>query len=213
MLRALAVVLALALAGPAAAGASRFQGTISELPAGVRAWMTGLSWRPGCPVGLDDLRLLSVTHWGFDGRVKRGSLVVHEDVAADVLSALRRLYRIRFPIRRMVLVDRYRASDFASIEADNTSAFNCRYVAGTTRWSEHAYGRAIDINPIENPYVGSDGSVEHEASEPYVDRSRRRKGMIVAGDPVVRAFASIGWGWGGYWSGSKDYQHFSSSGR
>jgi hypothetical protein len=125
---------------------------------------------------------------------------------------MRRLYQARFPIRRMVLVDRYRASDFRSIEADNTSAFNCRYVDGTTRWSEHAYGRAIDVNPIENPYVAGDGSVSHQASEAYVDRTPYRKGMAVPGGVLVRAFAAIGWGWGGSWSGVKDYQHFSASG-
>lgn len=204
--------LLLAAAPSAGAGGPSFRGTIKELPEGVRAWMTGRSWRPGCPVGLDDLRLVTVTHWGFNGRVKRGSLVVHEDVARDVVTVMRRLFNARFPIRRMTLVDRYGASDFRSIEADNTSAFNCRYVAGTTRWSEHAYGRAIDINPIENPYVSSDGSVAHAASRAYVDRSRRRPGMILPNGPVVRAFAAVGWGWGGFWSGGKDYQHFSASG-
>ncbi len=214
---ALAVLIGvglLALPAPPGAGAApRFKGKITMLSPGVRDWMTGLSWRPGCPVGLDDLRLLTVSHWGFNGRVKTGSLVVHEDVAADVLRVMRRLYRARFPIRRMVLVDRYRASDFRSIEADNTSAFNCRYVDGTTRWSEHAYGRAIDINPIENPYVTSTGSVAHDASWTYVDRSRRRRGMITPRGVVVGAFADVGWGWGGFWSGAKDYQHFSASGR
>ncbi len=113
----------------------------------------------------------------------------------------------------MQLVDRYRASDFRSIEADNTSAFNCRYVDGTTRWSEHAYGRAIDVNPIENPYVTGDGRVFHDASVPFVDRSPHRPGMAVPGGELVEAFAAAGWGWGGFWSGARDYQHFSASGR
>ncbi len=99
-----------------------------------------------------------------------------------------------------------------SIEADNTSAFNCRPVAGMSRWSEHAYGRAIDLDPLENPYV-SDGTTSHSASRRYLDRSRQLNGMIHAGDAVVRAFASVGWGWGGSWTGTKDYQHFSASGR
>ena len=124
---------------------------------------------------------------------------------------MRRLYRIHFPIRRMQLVDAYKGSDYRSIEADNTSAFNCRYVDGTTRWSEHAYGRAIDVNPIENPYV-SGGSTSHRASVPYLDRSRPRAGMFRDGDAAVRAFGAAGWGWGGTWSGAKDYQHFSASG-
>ena len=108
-----------------------------------------------------------------------GRLVVHRDVAADVASVLRRLYAARFPIRRMVPIDAYGASDFRSIEADNTSAFNCRRVEGTTRWSEHAYGRAIDFNPIENPYV-SGGRTSHRASIPYVDRTPCRKGHGVS---------------------------------
>jgi hypothetical protein len=213
-----AAVAAVALLGlvavvpTATAGQPAFAGSIDELSPGLREWMTGLSWRPGCPVSLDDLRLLSVRHWGFDGRVKRGSVVVHEDVAEDVLSAMRRLFKARFPIRRMVLVDRYGASDFRSIEADNTSAFNCRYVEGTTRWSEHAYGRAIDVNPIENPYVTSGGTVAHDASWEYIDRSRKQQGMILPNGIAVRAFAGIGWGWGGFWNGAKDYQHFSASG-
>ena len=174
--------------------------------------MTGVSWRPACPVPLRDLRVLTASHWGFDGRVRRGRLIVHEDVAADVLLVLRRLYAARFPIRRMAPVDAYGGSDFRSIEADNTSAFNCRVVEGTSRWSEHAYGRSIDLNPIENPYV-SDGRTSHRSSVPYLDRSRRRPGTAHAGGVLVEAFRSIGWGWGGDWSGVKDYQHFSASGR
>ncbi len=174
--------------------------------------MTGVSWRPGCPVSLRDLRVLTTTYHGFDGRPHSGHLIVHRVVAGEVLSALRELYSVGFPIRRMVSVDAYDGSDFRSIEADNTSAFNCRYVDGTTRWSNHAYGTAIDVNPIENPYV-SGGRTSHAASRRYLDRSRRRPGMAVEGGALVRAFDRIGWGWGGRWSGAKDYQHFSASGR
>ncbi|HUF01709.1 MAG TPA: M15 family metallopeptidase [Gaiellaceae bacterium] len=193
-------------------GESAFRGTISRIDAAQAKRMTGVSWRRGCPVPLRDLRLLRLSHWGFDGRRRTGRLVVHRDVARDLVTVFRRLYQARFPIRRMVPVDAYGASDFRSIEADNTSAFNCRFVEGTHRWSEHAYGRAIDVNPIENPYV-SGGRTSHRASIPYVDRSRRRPGMAVEGSVLVRAFDAIGWGWGGRWSGVKDYQHFSRSGR
>lgn len=209
--RLLVVFLVVAAVVPSAATAasSSFEGTISVIRKPLRAKL--VSWRPGCPVGLDDLRLVNVSHFGFDRKVHTGKLVLHEDVAQDVVRALRMLYDERFPIRRMRLVDAYGASDFESIEADNTSAFNCRYVDGTTRWSEHAYGRAIDVNPIENPYVSSDGTVSHDASRKYVDRSPYRRGMAVPGGVLVRAFQSIGWGWGGFWSGAKDYQHFSAS--
>jgi hypothetical protein len=212
-LATLALFLALLAPGSGPAAAPSFSGSVSQLPAALRETMTGVSWRPGCPVPLEDLRLVRASHWGFDGRVRSGRIVVHRDVARDVLAVLRRLYAARFPIRRMVPVDAYGASDFRSIEADNTSGFNCRPVEGTTRWSEHAYGRAIDLNPIENPYVYADGTTSHRASRPYLDRSPYRPGMAVEGGVVVRAFAAVGWEWGGRWSPSRDYQHFSASGR
>jgi len=209
---AAALVVALVATGSASPVPSPFRGTIARIDAAQAKRMTGVSWRAGCPVALRDLRLLTMTHVRFDGRTRTGRLIVHEDVARDVLGVFRRLYAAKFPIRRMTPVDAYGASDFRSIEADNTSAFNCRYVDGTTRWSEHAYGRAIDINPIENPYV-SGGRTSHRASEPYVDRTPRRPGMAYEGGVLVRAFDAIGWGWGGRWSSVKDYQHFSASGR
>ena len=175
--------------------------------------MTGVSWRPGCPVPLRDLRLVTATHHGFDGLDHAGRVVVHRDVARRVLDVLRRLYADGFPIRRMVPIDAYGGSDFRSIEADNTSAFNCRFVDGTTRYSEHAYGRAIDVNPIENPYVTRAGATAHADSRPYVRRAPFRPGMAVAGHALVRAFDAVGWGWGGRWTGARDYQHFSASGR
>ena len=212
--RALAVAAALlvlgAAAGPAA-GAERFRSSVSRIGPALADRMTPTSWRPGCPVGLADLRQVWVRHWDFNGRARSGVLIVHEDAAADVVKVFRRLFAARFPVRRMRMVDAYRGSDYASIEADNTSAFNCRPVTGGGGWSEHAYGRAIDINPIENPYV-SGGTTSHRASIPYLDRSRVRPGMAVEGGALVRAFDAVGWGWGGRWSGIKDYQHFSMSG-
>ena len=200
------------LAVLAVSAALGFNASVAPIPAATAKAMTGVSWRPGCPVALRDLRLVTLTHYGFNGRVRTGRLVVHEDVAAQIVAVFRRLYAARFPIRRMELVDRYGGDDFRSIEADNTSAFNCRPVEGTSRWSEHAYGRAIDVNPIENPYV-SGGRTSHPASRPYLDRTRRRAGMAYEGGVLVAAFDAAGWGWGGRWSGIHDYQHFSASGR
>ncbi len=195
-----------------------FHASIQPLPAPLRAEMTGRSWRPACPVTLSRLRLLTVTHWGFDSRVHTGLLVVNQDAAAPLLRVFRRLYALGFPIRGMRLADAYGASDSRSGEADNSSAFDCRRAAaspcpgarGSGNWSEHAYGEAIDLNPIENPYVGC-GRTRQRASLPYLDRSRLRRGMVTPA--VVQAFHSIGWGWGGDWTGPvKDYMHFSASG-
>ena len=139
---------------------------------------------------------------------------MHRDVASDVVAVFRRLYRARFPIRRMVRVDAYRGSDRASMAADNTSGFNCRFAqaAGPRRWSEHAYGRAIDVNPVENPYVQGT-RVSPPSGRAFANRSRPRPGMAVAGGVLVQAFAARGWAWGGRWAGTPDYQHFSTSGR
>jgi hypothetical protein len=210
-----AAVLASTVGATVAApgGAVAFRGSISPISPGLARRMTGVSWRPGCPVPLASLRLVTATHRGFDGRDHVGRLVVNRDVAAAVLGVLRRLYTEGFPIRRMVPVDAYGGSDYRSIEADNTSAFNCRTVEGTTRWSEHAYGRAIDVNPIENPYVTSAGTTSHRASRAYLRRTPFRPGMAAEGRALVRAFDAAGFGWGGRWSGAKDYQHFSASGR
>jgi poly-gamma-glutamate synthesis protein (capsule biosynthesis protein) len=191
--------------------AARFRGGVFAIDRSTRSRMRW-SWRPGCPVGLGELRLLRVDHWGFDRRVHRGELVVHRDQARLVLGVMERLFRLRYPIRRMRLVDDYRADDDRSMAANNTSAFNCRPVSGTSRWSEHAYGRAIDVNPVQNPYVAG-SHVSPPAGRAYADRARRAPGMIHGGDAVVRAFAAAGWGWGGAWRSASDYQHFSASGR
>jgi hypothetical protein len=163
------------------------------------------SWHRGCPVPLRDLRLLTVRHWGFDGRAHTGRLIVHRDATGSLTRALRTLYAVRFPIRQMRLVDDFGASDDRSMAADNTSAFNCRRAAGSTAWSEHSYGRAIDVNPRENPMI--------LGGRTYPPNARRRgKGVIGARSVAVRAFARAGWAWGGRWSSPRDPQHFSLSG-
>jgi hypothetical protein len=201
----------LTLAGRATVASFTF--TARRLSSGQRQRMTGVSWRPGCPVGLDALRALHIPYWDFHGRRRLGELVVHRDAVDAMRTVFATLYAKRFPIRRMRPVDDYRGDDYTSIEADNTSAFNCRAATGQTRWSQHAYGRAIDVNPIENPYVYPNGTTVHAASRPYLDRSRVRTGMALAGGPLVRAFASVGWGWGGSWASPRDLQHFSATGR
>jgi hypothetical protein len=178
----------------------------------VTAAQLGSSWRPGCPLGPEQLRAVNVSHWGDDGQVHTGRLIVDGGHADRMVAAFRALFAARFPIHRMVPVDQYGSDDQASMRANNTSAFNCRPVAGTTSWSEHAYGRAIDVNPLVNPYVKG-GTVDPPEGAPYADRSRSDAGMIHADDVADRAFAAQGWSWGGYWASGKDYQHFSASGR
>jgi hypothetical protein len=186
-----------------------FQASIAP----VTAAELGKSWHRGCPVGPSQLRNVTVSYVGFDGRAHTGTLVVHRDVAVSVRTVFRTLYAQRFPIRRIDPVAKYGGDDHRSMAADNTSAFNCRYAQapGPKRWSAHAYGQAIDVNTIENPYV--EGSyVSPPAGRAYTDRSRYRKVMAVAGGVLVRSFASVGWLWGGRWSGTPDYQHFSRTG-
>jgi hypothetical protein len=199
---------------PAAAGPA-FTFSAARLGPSTRRRVSGSSWHPGCPVPLADLRLLRIGYWGFDRRARVGKMIVATSAVTAVRRAFGDLFRARFPIRRIRLVDDYGASDYASIEADNTSAFNCRLATGSSRFSEHAYGRAVDVNPIENPYVYPNGTTVHAASRPYLDRSRHRRGMAYRGGVLVRAFLAAGWRWGGDWrppSGT-DYQHFSSTGR
>jgi hypothetical protein len=170
------------------------------------------SWRPGCPVPVEQLRAIDVRHFGNDGAVHTGRLIVAANRANAIVDVFRDLYSARFPIERMEPIDVYGGDDMRSMKANNTSAFNCRVVTGGTGWSEHAYGRAIDVNPFVNPYVKGSTVLPPEAA-PYTDRGRTDPGMIHSDDAVVRAFAARGWSWGGYWTSLKDYQHFSTTGR
>jgi hypothetical protein len=173
------------------------------------------SWRRGCPVQPADLRMITMTYWGFDGAPHTGELVINKSVADQVVSVFKKLYGQRFPIRQMQSVEVYKGSDAASMKADNTSGFNCRRVGTSGSWSQHAYGLAIDINTRENPYIHPypGGTLEPANAKDYVRRPLNRPGVINPGDNVVRAFKKIGWGWGGSWSTEKDYQHFSQNGR
>jgi hypothetical protein len=178
----------------------------------VTAEQLGASWTPGMGCAApEQLRAVNVSYWGYDGAVSVGRLIVDATYADDIVAVFRDIYAARFPIERMVPIDAYGGDDQASMRANNTSGYNCRTVAGSTKLSQHAYGRAIDVNPLVNPYVKG-STVDPPEGAPYADRSRNDPGMIHAGDAVVKAFARQGWGWGGSWSGGKDYQHFSSQG-
>ncbi|GIH13038.1 M15 family metallopeptidase [Rugosimonospora africana] len=190
-------------------GPAPFVGTASPVTADTVAH----TWHSGCPVGPSQLSLLHLSYWGFDNAPHVGTMVVNKSVVPDVLKVFESLYRQRFPIRQMQPEDVYGGSDPASMAADNTSGFNCRNAVadGPPQWSVHAYGEAIDVNTVENPYVFG-GQVLPAAGSAYRDRSKVRPGMAVKGGVLVRAFAAVGWQWGGRWSDGPDYQHFSKTG-
>ena len=177
--------------------------------------MNGVAWRPGCPVALKDLRRVEADVLGMDGVTYRGVLVVHRSVAGAVVRILAALYDAKFPIASMQPIERFGGDDDRSTMANNSSAFNCRPVTGGRRFSEHAYGRAIDVNPVQNPYVRSNGTVLDPDAKRFIDRAAvaDEPGVIVADGEIVTIFAAEGWGWGGSFRTTKDYQHFSSSGR
>jgi hypothetical protein len=196
-----------------------FQSSIKPLPAPVRAELkSGGFWHQGCPVSLSQLRVLTVTYRGFDKRSHTGQLVTNQSAAAPLARVFRRLYDLHFPIHHMTIAAVYGPSRSRPADGDPSGSFECRQAvpspctggSGTGSWSNHAYGLAVDLNPVENPYVGC-GQSRDPTAQSYRDRSRHRRGMVTA--RVVAAFRSIGWGWGGSWAGNtKDYMHFSHDG-
>jgi hypothetical protein len=198
----LVLLALLALQPPFAHSVSRV--TAAQLP---------YSWHRGCPVAPAQLRRVRLSYWGFDRRAHTGAVVVNASAVGDAVRVFRRLYSARFPIRRLRPIDAYRGVDERSLAADNTAAFNCRYAVapGPKRWSVHAYGLAIDVDPVENPYV-LNGRVHPRAGRVYLNRSRIRPGMAYRGGLLVNAFSAAGWQWGGRWTASPDYQHFSATG-
>jgi hypothetical protein len=191
--------------------------SIGPVPDALWSRMVGYSWTSGCPVGRSSLRLVRVNFWGFDGKRSRGGVVVNASIAPRTAAAFARLYDLQFRIRQMKPMDSSwgknpkgpGANDYAAMEADNTSAFNCRYVGGEEAskvYSEHAYGTAIDVNDFENPYVASNGTVYPDSY--WLRRRGPAPGVFSSSSSAaVRAFTSQGLRWGGLWS-APDYQHF-----
>ena len=159
-------------------------------------------------VSHDELRHLSVRYLGFDGAAHQGQLIVHEDVATEALEIFQELYELGFPIEKINLVSDYGYSDDLSMADNNSSGFNFRYIEGTGELSWHAFGRAIDINPLQNPYILKTGQVLPAGGAVYTDRSLQAQGMIEEDSPVVKIFKDRGWDWGGDWDHPKDYHHF-----
>jgi hypothetical protein len=175
-------------------------------------------WHKGCPVARRDLRVLETSYYDFHRHPQTGRLVVNETAAGPLAKVFRKLWRTHFRIHHMRFADMYGPRSGRPTDGDVTQSFECREAvpspcsggSGTGTWSNHAYGLAVDVNPLENPYVGC-GQSRDPATKPYFDRSRHRRGMVRG--KVIRAFRSIGWGWGGSWTGNtKDYMHFSFNG-
>jgi hypothetical protein len=197
---------------------NRFVGNISP----VSAERLGLSWRPGCPVGPESLRLLTLSFWGMDNQEHTGELIVHQSIAAQTVGAFKALWDEKFPINRMDTADKFlRPEDFApggelkptppAIDRVNdTSAFMCRRTTGATSWSEHSKGLAIDINPVQNPYIKGSTLIPLNGQVP---RDPNVPGTMYAGSDQVRAFTSRGLKWGGVWNSIHDYMHFSPTNR
>ncbi len=195
--------------GLAPADLPEFSGVVST----VSADDLGVSWREGCPIGPDQLRLLTVSFVDFESKAQTGELVVHAEDAEALVGVFERLYESRYPIQSMRTIDEFEGSDDASMEANNTSAFNCRSAVGSGSWSRHAYGRAIDFNPLVNPYVKG-ALVLPPIGQPFTDRDTiHNPALIRDGDVVVKSFDDIGWFWGGRWKTVLDYQHFSNNNR
>ena len=189
-----------------------FESRVAPLSAGERAEMTGVTWREGCPVALDALSSVEVAHWGLDGALHTGRLVVATEHADSIVRVFERLHAARFPVQSMRPAREFGGDDDAMMRVNNTSAFNCRPVAGGTRFSDHSHGHALDLNPLINPYVRGN-RVEPPQGRAYVDRNPVVPGLVIDGGTVVQAFADAGWKWGGHWRSAKDYQHFSATGR
>jgi len=194
---------------PAPPADGTFASTVGPVPAEVAARST---WRPDCPVALEDLRYVTATFMGFDGRTHTGELIVHAEVAEDVVAVMAALHAAAFPLEEVRVIAAEELALPPTGDGNVTTAFVCRPAVGSTRWSEHASGRALDVNPFHNPYVRGD-LVLPELAGAYVDRSVRRPGMVLPDGPVEAAFAAVGWRWGGRWTSALDWMHFSPSGR
>lgn len=186
-----------------------FEATIDDVDADRLAH----SYTHDCPVRPDEVVLISLNHWGFDGAVHEGSIVVARAEGDDVVAIFQRLFEIGYPIESIIPIgDLPPGIEDEDPDYNNTSGLHCRLATGSTRWSEHSRGLAIDINPLLNPFI-TPNILWPANSERYLDRSLAEPGMILAGDDVVQAFEDNGWLWGGYWTSIKDYQHFSTTGR
>ena len=186
--------------------------SVQPIPDSVFLRMQGRSWPEGCAVRRADLRYLRLSHFDAEKKEHVGEMVCNKAIANDLLEIFRELYRQKYPIQRIRLIDDYEAEDERSMRDNNTSCFCYRKVSGTTKLSKHATGMAVDVNTLYNPYVrtGKNGRriVEPATAVKYVDRSKSFPYKIVKGDLLYRLFIRHGFKWGGSWRTVKDWQHF-----
>ena len=182
--------------------------TAAPIPPEVEARMRGCSYPADARIPLSELRYLRLSYVDFDGAPQTGEMVCNAAIAQDLCEIFEALYQARYPIRSIRLVDDFGGSDEASMLADNTSCFNYRTRTGQSRLSNHALGRAVDVNPLENPFVGRGGRVEPAGAERYADRAADFPHKIDREDLCYRLFRAHGFAWGGAWRSVRDYQHF-----
>jgi hypothetical protein len=186
----------------------KFKSEITSIPTDTQKIMEKYTWRPGCPVPFDDLAEVKLSYWGFDQKAHQGILIVNKQLAAEVVSIFEAAYYHQFPIERMETMDTFKGDDDAAMAVNNTASFNCRAVTGKPGcFSQHSYGRAIDINTLINPYVKGD-RVLPPAGKKYVDRTKNYPGKIIKDSFIYNEFIKRGWDWGGNWHDLQDYQHF-----
>lgn len=180
-----------------------------EIPDMIFRKMDGVSYSNDNPVNRDELRYLQLLYWGTDNAAHKGEMIVNAEIADKVVDVFYDLYKAKYPIESVQLVEDYGGNDEVSMGKNNTSCFNGRKVKGSEEWSDHAYGMAIDLNPLYNPYVGSDGSVYPVIATEYTDRNKVFRMKIDENDFAYITFTKYGFTWGGHWEENKDYQHFS----
>lgn len=189
-------------------GQESFKSHISRIPSNVQNRMKHYTWHQGCPLPLTKLRYIELSYWGFDNKPHLGTLIVNQSLANEVVQIFKSLYEHKFPIERMQLMDEFKGNDDAAMTANNTSAFNCRDITGKPGvFSQHSYGRAIDINTKINPYVNGKRILPANGAS-FVDRSKPYPGKIIKNSFIYKLFIQNDWDWAGNWDDVQDYQHF-----
>lgn len=206
-------ILCVCIISVANADTDLFIGKSQPIPAAIQQKMQSIAGQRNCPVALSDLVYLNLSYWGFDNKIHQGVLIVNKALAAETIAIFHQLFLHHFPIQQMQPMYLFNGNDEKSMEANNTTGYSCRAMLGNSdKLSKHAYGLAIDINPLMNPYVSGIYVLPKNATA-YKNRNLMRLGMINQNSIVYQIFHKYGWSWGGNWRSRKDYQHFEKSAR